>query len=213
MPRLGEILRSLYGAWRLLILDRHGILAFDGTRSAAVRSFWVAVVVLPLIIALDTIPPVQGNGGAARLNLWLLVADFILRWLLPLIVFYGLIRWYGRGERYWLLVAVLNWSQIPQALLLLLETALLLGAGRLVDLHTLQGGTELTTMAGNGMALLALLIYVAVYFYEWFVSWIALEAGIALPTAVLLFDLVIGYAIDYGFDRFFPVLTQSGHAG
>jgi len=69
------------------------------------------------------------------------------------------------------------------------------------------------TLAGNAMALLGLLIYVAVNFYEWFVAWIALEAGIALPTAVLLFDLVLGYAIDYGFDHFFPVLTQSGHGG
>ena len=213
MPGIGEILRSLYGAWRLLVLDRHGILAFDGTRSAALRSFWVGLVVLPLIIALDAIPAGQGEEGGARLNIWLLLADCILRWLLPLIVFYGLIRWYGRGERYWLLVAALNWSQIPQSLLLLLEAGLFLGAGHFVDLRTLQGGNELMTLAGNAMALLGLLIYIAVNFYEWFVAWIALEAGIALPTAVLLFDLVIGYAIDYGFDHFFSVLTQSGHAG
>ena len=203
MPGIGEILRSLYGAWRLLVLDRHGILAFDGTRSAALRSFWVGLVVLPLIIALDAIPAGQGEEGGTRLNIW----------LLPLIVFYGLIRWYGRGERYWLLVAALNWSQIPQSLLLLLEAGLFLGAGHFVDLRTLQGGNELMTLAGNAMALLGLLIYIVVNFYEWFVAWIALEAGIALPTAVLLFDLVIGYAIDYGFDHFFSVLKQSGHAG
>jgi hypothetical protein len=55
MPSITEILRSLYGAWRLLVVDRHGILAFDGTRSAALRSFWVAVVMLPIIIILDAL--------------------------------------------------------------------------------------------------------------------------------------------------------------
>ncbi|HUK09689.1 MAG TPA: hypothetical protein VLX09_17585 [Stellaceae bacterium] len=213
MPSIAEILRSLYGAWRLLVVDRHGILAFDGTRSAALRSFWVAIVVLPVIIALD-VTVGQDDTVVAPHGIWLLLANCVLRWVLPLIVFYWLIRWYGRGDRYWLLVAALNWSQIPQILLSLLETGLFLGAKQFVDLGTMQGATEIATIAGGAMALSALLVhFIVINFYEWFVAWIALEAGFALPTAVLLFDLVIGNGIDYGFDHFLPVLAQSAHVG
>jgi hypothetical protein len=211
MPALAEALRGLYGAWRLLLLDRHGILAFEGSRQAALRSFWVAVLSLPLAVAANFIPIGKGEEGIMPRGIGMILADCMLSWLLPLIVIYVLVRWYGRSDRYWLLLAALNWSQVPQAVLYLISTALFLGAGQLVDPDAVQGAAGTAALAGGVMALLAMLLFAGIIFYEWFIAWIALEAGVALPTAAVLFDLVIGYGVTYGLDRLALLLEQSGH--
>ena len=209
MPAIAEVLRGLYGSWRLLLLDRHGILAFEGTRHAALRSFWVAPLALPLAVAASVIP-IAGDH-AARRGIALTLADSTLSWLLPLIVIYALVRWYGRGERFWLLLAALNWSQVPQGLLALLATGLFAGAGLLVDAGSLPDSPTASALAGVVLDQLAVLVYLGAIFYEWFVAWITLEAGVALPTAAVLFDLVIGYGVSAGLDWLRLALGLSGH--
>jgi len=43
-----EVARSLYAVWRLLNWDSGAIRYFDGTRGAAIRSFWAAAIGAPL---------------------------------------------------------------------------------------------------------------------------------------------------------------------
>jgi len=209
MPALAEVLRGLYGSWRLLLLDRHGVLAFDGTRQAALRSFWVALLSLPLAVAANAIPIVGVDVPRHGVSIALL--DSTLSWLLPLIVIYALVRWYGRGERYWLLLTALNWSQVPQGLLGLLATGLFAVAALLVAPDQLQGEPTATALTGLVLQQLGLLVYLGAIFYEWFVAWTTLEAGIALPTAAVLFDLVIGYGIGYGIDQLLLALAPVAH--
>ena len=68
MPSLAEIWRALHGAWRLLLLDTHGLAEFDGSRSGGLRSLWAIALVLPLNIAVIAITElgevVGGEAGA-----------------------------------------------------------------------------------------------------------------------------------------------------
>jgi len=205
MPAIGELLRNLWGAWRLLLLDRHGILAYDGSRQAALRSFWVVLLSLPISALTVALLLASGNEGLAN-GLASLAADCTIAWLLPLLVIYALVRWYGRGERYWLLLTALNWSQVPQGLLGLLRVGLLIGAGVLIGPDSAPDTASASVLIGVVIVQLAWLVYIAIVFYEWFVAWIALEAGFALPTAAVLFDLVINYGLSYGIDQLWPPL-------
>src|SRR5215470_6902204 len=132
MPSLAEIWRALHGAWRLLLLDTHGLAEFDGSRSGGLRSLWAIALVLPLNIAVIAITEL---GPAAEMlpphsTAFQLVGD-MLAWPLLLLVVYGLARWYGRAERYWLFVATYDWTQIPLALAGMLMVSLFIGAGSL----------------------------------------------------------------------------------
>lgn len=203
MPGMAEVLRGLWGSWRLLILDRHGIQAFEGSRPAALRSFWVVLLLLPLT-AITTSILIASDQESASHGLISAIANCSIAWVLPLIVIYGLVRWYGRGERFWLLLSALNWSQIVQGLLGLLSVALTAGAKLLVGPDVAQGTPTAAMLTGVVLAQLGLLVTLGTIFYEWFVAWISLEAGIALPTAAVLIDLVIGFGINYGIDHLLP---------
>jgi len=43
-----EALLSLYGAWRLALLDKRGLELFDKTPAGAIRSFSAALLVAPM---------------------------------------------------------------------------------------------------------------------------------------------------------------------
>jgi len=207
MPDITEVLRSLWGVWRLLLLDRRGIQAFDGTRATGLRSFWVALLLLP-ILALGTTVLVASGIESAALAVVEALAGITVAWLLPLLVMYGVVKWYGRGERYWLLLTALNWSQVPQELLGLLRIGLLVAAVSLIGgPDAVPDRTSTTFLVAALMANLERVIYYAAIFYEGFIAWNALESGLALPIAVTLLDAVITEGISYGIDQFLPTLT------
>jgi len=209
MPGLAEILRSLHGAWRLLLLDRRAITAFDPSPHAALRSFWVVVVTLPLYLANTAISLDPTGELSTTRGLLADLVDYALSWVIPLIVFYALVRWYGRGERFWLLVSALNWTQIIQAVGSLIATGLFLAAGTLVDPNAVESAPAVPTLIAGLVALLAMFLFAAMLAYEWYVAWVTLEAGVALPTAAVLFDLVIGIGVSYGIDHALLLLAHA----
>jgi hypothetical protein len=197
MPSLAEIWRTLHGAWRLALLDTRGLSEFDGSRSGGLRSFWAIAIVLPLNIAIGAI---EELGPASEMlpphsAVFQRVAG-LFAWPLLLLVMYGLVRWYGRAERYWLFVATYNWTQIPLALAALVIGALFALAGNLVDLSDLGSASGGTALAAEAAILVGAALSVAVYAYEWYVAWLSLDAGIALPIIVVLLDIVSGLGLD-----------------
>ncbi|HLJ20011.1 MAG TPA: hypothetical protein VKU84_07430 [Stellaceae bacterium] len=197
MPSLAEIWRALRGAWRLLFLDTRGLADFDGTRSGGLRSFWAIAAVLPLniaIIAIDALGPssdvLPPHDAAFQ------VIGSIVAWLLLLGFIYGLVSWYGRPERYWLFVATYNWTQIPLAVAVLAIVALVFAAGGLVDLNDLESASGGTALVAGSALLVAAALRFAVYAYEWYVAWVSLDAGVALPIIVVLLDIVLGLGLD-----------------
>src|SRR5581483_106510 len=176
----------------------------------ALRSFWVVAITLPQYLASNAIPLARPGAQGLPRDLVANLADYALSWLLPLVVIYALVLWYGRAERYWLLLSALNWSQVPQALASLAMTALFLGAGILVDPEAAQAAMTVPAAIGHLMALVGMLLFVGLILYEWYVAWVALEAGVALPIAAVLLDIVIGYGVGYGIDHLM-LLLKTGH--
>lgn len=194
MRAVAAVLRALHGAWRLLLLDSRGLAAFDGTPKGALASFWAMLVVLPLDLAVRAIElsvpmtdtPTEPPGIGIHLAL------YAIDWLVPVALVFALVRWYGRGDRFWLFLSALNWSQVLQTVGALLVQALLAATTSLVDVSAVANAPPLNAVLGAVAALLAMAIFVLIYAYEWYVSWVSLEAGIALPTIVVLLDLVTG---------------------
>jgi hypothetical protein len=196
MPSLAEIRRALYGAWRLLLLDTRGLSYFDGSPQGGLRSFWSVILLVPLALVVKAIHDFEpANEPAAARNA---VVDYLgpfLAWILLLLVIYCLVGWYGRGERFWLFVSTYNWAQIPQSVGLVGVAALLLGASSLVDFNSPGSASTAEALVG-GLAFLAMMVlYVSVFAYEWYVAWLSLDAGIALPTIVVLLDFVLSVAL------------------
>ena len=197
MPSLAEIWRALHGAWRLALLDPRGLADFDGSRSGGLRSFWAMAFVLPLdiaITAIDELGPTSEmlppHSAAFQL------VGSMLAWPLLLLVMYGLVRWYGRADRYWLFVATYNWTQIPLALAVMLMVVLFTAAGSLVDLSNVDAASGAPALVAYAAILVGAALRVAVYAYEWYVAWLSLDAGIALPIIVVLLDIVFSVALD-----------------
>ena len=196
MPSLAEIWRALHGAWRLLLLDTRGLADFDGTRSGGLRSFWAIAVVLPLNIAITAIDELGPSSDMLPPHSALFeVAGNVAAWPLLLAVIYGLVSWYGRPERYWLFVATYNWTQIPLAFAVLVIVALVTAAGGLVDLNDLESASGGTALVAGIALLAAAALRFAVYAYEWYVAWLSLDAGVALPIIVVLLDIVLGLGV------------------
>jgi hypothetical protein len=197
MPSLAEIWRTLHGAWRLALLDTRGLSEFDGSRSGGLRSFWAIAFVLPFNIAITAIDEL---GPASEMlpphSAAFEVVGEMLRWPLLLLMIYGLVRWYGRAERYWLFVATYNWTQVPLALAVMLMVALFTAAGSLVDLSNVEAASGAPALLAYTAVLVGGALWVAVHAYEWYVAWLSLDAGIALPIIVVLLDIVSSVALD-----------------
>jgi hypothetical protein len=197
MPSLGEIWRALHGAWRFLFLDTGGLAEFDGTRSGGLRSFWAIALVVPLNLAITAIYELGPTSDALPLrNAAFVLVGSIVVWPLMLLVIYGLARWYGRAERYWLFVTTYNWTQIPLNLVAVVMIALFTGAESLVDLNDPEGSSAGAALVAAAAFLVAWALRLVIYAYEWYVAWISLDAGIALPIIVVLLDLASGPALD-----------------
>jgi hypothetical protein len=197
MPSLAEIRRALYGAWRLLLVDPRGLAFFDGSPLGALRSFWSVLFVVPLALAIQAVHDLApSNETPAAHNAVVDYAGPFVAWLLLLLVIYCLVGWYGRGERFWLFVSTYNWAQIPQSIGLLGVAALLAGASSLVDFNAPGSASTAEALIGGLAFLTMLALYVAVFAYEWYMAWLSLDAGIALPTIVVLLDFVLSLALS-----------------
>jgi hypothetical protein len=194
MPSLAEIRRALHGAWRLLLLDPRGIQEFDGSLGGALRSFWAVLIVIPLDLATIAIPTNSGGDAAPvpEHGFLLDLLPLLASWPILLLLLLGLVKWYGRGERFGLFLSAYNWTQILQALGILVFSALMAAAGAVMGNSTAATASGAQSALGGITVLLALIVYVGVAAYEWYVAWVSLDSGLALPTIVLLLDLVLG---------------------
>jgi len=197
MPSLVEIRRALYGAWRLLLLDTRGLAFFDGSLQGGVRSFWSVVLALPLGLAIKAIRhSAPSDETLVAHNALVDYGGPVLAWLTLLLTIYCLVGWYGRGDRFWLFVSTYNWTQIPLGVVGLGTAGLLFLAGSLVDFDSPASASTAAALVGGIVFVTALALYVASLAYEWYVAWLSLDAGIALPTIVVLLDFVLDLALS-----------------
>ena len=167
MISLREVVASLYGAWRLARLDRSAVGYFDATTEGLWRSFFAAVLALPLdfsIMMLAHSAPLPDDLVHYGLSYLIFYA---LSWLVwPLVAIY-LVRALDRVDALPLYVTAHNWAQLP---INVFQLALLILAGGFFP---------------EDMLTVARLSLLVILFYEGYIAYAALRidkvvaAGIA----------------------------------
>lgn len=169
------IWRSLFGAWAFANLDRAGIGCFDFSAAGYWRSFWAAVVGLPLFAVLVYCERLwwehflAGSVVAVKVKLGAFYGVSALNYLLVWPFFPALLLfvlpWLKLERSHVPVVVVFNWVRVVSlALRLPLMTLAASGA------------------FGDGALVLALLVtYGILFFYEWFALRAALEFGGSEP--------------------------------
>jgi len=181
MPPLSETVSSLYGALRLARLDAGGMVHFNATVEGFWRSFFAAVLVLPLY-AIDVVTgfPPDANPDVEPLRYVLVDGlTYVIAWFAYPVVMVSLTRAMGCWERFVPYIVAYNWCAVWQNVLLM-PVALLGDAGILPgDLAT--------------FLFLAVLGFVLVY--VWFVARTALALPPFTCAAIVILDLALGIVI------------------
>jgi hypothetical protein len=184
IPDQHEIVRSLFGAFRLARLDGRGMGYFNLSIEGFWRSFFAAAIVAPgyaLLVAqkLATWPATVDPAVAVLIE----AAAYVLSWIAFPVAAVFLTMLLGLSRNYVPLIVAANWAEVLQfALFLLVMLAtLLLPAG--------VRGPVLVAVIG------------AILAYEWFVARTALETTGGVAVGIVLVDLLLGVGINVAADR------------
>jgi hypothetical protein len=185
MPDREEVLRALYGAYRLAWFDRAGMGFFNLTFDGFWRSFFAAVLVAPAYAILVGLQVRTGEAADPGLLLLTEALGYVLAWCTFPLIAIVLTRLLGLGGHYVALIVALNWTAV-------LQTAVFLGVVLL--------GPLLPEALG---ALAVMLTTGAILVYQWFVMRTALATTGGIALMLLLIDLIITSMINLGTDRVF----------
>ena len=181
MPSVNEILRALYGAYRLARFDAGGLAYFDATPGGFWKSFFAAVIVLPLYLLLLAVR-LQGDlpeGTPARFLAIELIA-YVIGWVIYPLVMATVARLIDRERHYVRYIVAYNWASVWQNILYL-PVAILSVAGLLAD---------------GAAGFIALAALVAVLVYAWFVARIALALPGLHAVPLVALDVVLGLLLN-----------------
>jgi hypothetical protein len=184
MPDRTEVLRSLYGAYRLAFLDPSGMVHFNLSVDGFWRSFFAAVLVAPgfaILVAQKLIgrPDPLDLGWAALVQ----TLAYGLSWAaFPLAALF-LTQLLGLSRNYVPLIVALNWAAVLQVGVFL--AAMVLGV----------------VIPGVLNGLILLIITVGILFYQWFVTRTALQTTGGIALLLVLVELVLNTAINLSADR------------
>jgi hypothetical protein len=178
MLTLREVSFGMYGAWRLALLDRGAMLWFDRSVQGVWRSFWAAALAYPgfLILLLLRLDPQQVQAAGLAHILLVETIGYVVGWAAYPVLAIPFCRWLAPEEQALGFIIAYNWSQV-------LQTALLVVIAGLGAVHL---------MAADSVTALAAVAYLLLLVYEWFIARIALAAGGAAATALVLLDVVLG---------------------
>jgi hypothetical protein len=182
MASLREVSIALHGAWRLARLDRGGVAYFDVSETGFWRSFNAAVLVYPAFLILTwahTDDETWRAAGAFRVIL-VETIGYIMDWVAFPLAMLPVARYLDRERRWLPFIVVFNWSQVLQAVLILL-------------VEGLASGALLSDPVGLGLVRAA---FVAALLYEWFVARVALEIGAGAAAGIVAVDLVLHELIE-----------------
>ncbi len=179
MITVHELSMGLTGAWRLARGDRAGLGYFDASANGAIRSFYAALVALPLatlFLGLDLANQDIDTPVAAIVLVFLLA--FVLDWAAFPLAVLGLAPKMGFEDHVLRYIPALNWARVLELVVLLPAAAL--------------GAAE---VGGMG-AMFRLVLMMVVLVYHWFVAKAALE--VTGPQAAFLvgLNLLMGFIIS-----------------
>jgi hypothetical protein len=176
MTSLSSVASGLYAALLLARGRADGVVLVPGDRSSTARSFWAIAFCIPSVICrLLTSWAETGVPSDAAHSLARELIVFVLGWLLFVEATYRLAPLFDRAERWGRFIAVWNWCNVVEGLLLVLG-----GLPGLLGAPSIVGeATELVTI---GWAI----------WLEWYATRLAF--GVSALTAIwlVLLDQSIG---------------------
>ncbi len=178
-----ETVASLYGVVRLAARDPDGLNHLDLTVEGFWRSFFAALVALPLFlvereIARGIVAALDPGKGIAPLGADLAV--YLLDWPLSALVLLGVTWILGRTDRFALLVIAMNWLAVVSLGILCV--------------------TELVVLAAPAIFTpFMMVVHLAILVIEFRVARIALGAGIVPAVGVVI--------VANLFENLFPVMA------
>ncbi len=111
-----EVKRNLLGCFEVVLFMRSGVERFVGTREAAIKSFIIPLILLPVtLLAMVAL----SQGYSASLLMSLHTVRIVLSILLFFTAVYFLSKQYDRGKYFYQFLTVANWMNIPGMILVL----------------------------------------------------------------------------------------------
>lgn len=180
MLTIRELVRSIYGTWRLAHLDPGGMVFFDATTEGFWRSFRVAILLLPIeLLALGLRLGMQPSEAGFGRILAVDLIGYAIGWMAFPLAAYYLVAALGREKEYVGYIVAYNWSSILQM-------------GVHLVVLTLAAGQMLPDLA---LDLLDWIALAAVLGYVWFIAKTALRIGNLPAVGLVAIDVMISFLI------------------
>jgi hypothetical protein len=172
---------AIFGAWRLARFDAGGLQFFENTVEAFWRSFYAALVVLPIYVIMFLMRSRVAEITSGPFAVFVVESiAYVIAWTaFPLAMFY-LARHLGRSKSYCRYIAAYNWAAVLQITLLVTVSVIVY--------------TEIVPRGVS--ALLSMAAMIAIMSYQWFIARAALEVTPAVAVGIVLLDLFISILID-----------------
>ena len=176
MLTLRETTYALFGAWRLAHFDLQGTVYFNRSREGALRSFWVAAILLPAYAVLVLLrladQPVTVGWPALILIHGL---GYVVAWTAFPVAMLWVARLLDRDEEYFGYLAMYNWTQVLAMVPVLAINALRAGG----------------LMPAPALEIFGLAVDLAVLAYAWFIARAGLRIGPFGAIGVVALDILL----------------------
>jgi len=175
-----ETVYSIFGAYRLAMLDKTGLSYLDRSPEGAIRSFHAALIVLPAYAVLvvlrlwDVLPDVSLLRFVTIEGL-----AYVISWTaFPLVMFHisGLL---DRSGRYFDFLSAYNWSSV-------IQMGLYLPVVAIADSGLIPEGL------GEGLVLVVTML---VLMYQWFIVRTTLDINGGTAAGIVLLDMILAVFI------------------
>ena len=181
MPTLREAAYSLYGAWRLALMDVKGVEFFDRSVAAALRSFAAAAIVAPAYLLLVLLRLGEDAGNVTFANFILVESiAYVISWTAYPLIMDEMTRILDCSDRYPVFLSAYNWSAVLQILVYLPAVAI----------------SESGILAPAFSDTITLMATMVVLTYQWFVTQATLQVPAFTAAGLVIRDLVLSVFIS-----------------
>lgn len=111
-----EVKKNLLGCLEIFLFMPKGIDRFDSSKAAAIRSFIIPALVLPLVMVIFVY---QSTGYAWEVLVSLHFVRILLSVILSFAAVYFFSKQFDRQEHFYKFITVSNWSNVPGVLMTL----------------------------------------------------------------------------------------------
>lgn len=181
MISLADVMRSLYGAYRLALFDQSGHAFFDNTVTGFWRSFQAALLVAPLFLLL-IIARYSADQIEAPLIRYISVelSAYTLSWLVFPFVMEWLTQTLNCRDKYIGFIVAYNWAMVPQYMIF--GIIILLGLVGLIPADLADS--------------LALILLMWTFVFNGFIAKSALDVPVGTAAGIVFLDFLLGLTLD-----------------